>query len=96
MQNDSSIPAITRRRSQIINDPVNHPSHYADGEIECIDAIRVATEDLSGFEGMLTGNAIKYLWRFHKKAKPVEDLEKAVWYLNKLIDYLKEKGETAV
>ena len=69
--------------SKSTTDPVNHPSHYI-GAIECIDAIKAATEHLSGFEGMCTGNAIKYLWRWKKK-NGVEDLKKAVWYINRLI-----------
>jgi hypothetical protein len=63
-------------------DNVN-PDHYK-GAIECIDAIKVATEHLNGFEGVCTGNAIKYLWRWKKK-NGVEDLKKAVWYINRLI-----------
>ena len=67
-------------------DNVNHPSHYA-GAIECIDAIKVATKNLDGFEGVCTGNAIKYLWRWKKK-NGVEDLKKAAWYINRLITTL--------
>jgi hypothetical protein len=58
-----------------MSDNVNHPSHYTAGKIECIDAIEAATEDLTGFEGMLTGNTLKYLWRWKKK-NGVEDLKK--------------------
>lgn len=73
------------------HDPVNHPAHYASGSIECIDAIKVATEGLPGFEGMCIGNAIKYLWRYRLKGKPVQDLEKAIWYINRAIQELKKK-----
>ncbi len=66
-------------------DPVNHPSHYADGAIECIDAIEAALSQ-EEFQGMLKGNVLKYLWRSQKKGKPLEDLQKARWYLNKLIE----------
>ena len=66
------------------NDKVN-PLHYKKGDIECIDAIRAATVGKSGFEGYLVGNVIKYLWRFEDKGG-VEDLKKASWYLNKLIE----------
>jgi len=62
---------------------VNHPSHYTQGGIECIDAIKAATEGLNGFEGYCTGNAIKYLWRWKHK-NGVEDLKKAHWYIKKL------------
>lgn len=70
-------------------DNVNHPSHYTSGDIECIDAIKEATKHLSGFEGFLTGNCIKYLWRWRHK-NGLEDLNKTIWYCNKLI---KEVGE---
>ena len=66
-------------------DMVNHPSHYNQGGIECIDAIEAATHNLSGLEAFCTGNAIKYLWRWKEK-NGVEDLDKAIWYINKLKD----------
>lgn len=66
-------------------DNVNHPSHYTRGKVECIDALEAATVDLQGIEAVCTANAIKYLWRWKKK-NGVEDLEKARWYINKLID----------
>ena len=65
-------------------DMVNHPPHYTQGDIECIDAIKAATKGLNGFEGYCTGNAIKYLWRWKYKSG-VEDLKKAYWYIRKLI-----------
>lgn len=71
------------------NDPVNHPNHYTDGGIECIDAIR-ASMTTDEFRGMLKGNAMKYLWRYRLKGNPVQDLEKAAWYLNRLIELEKE------
>ena len=70
-----------------IMDMVNSPSHYNEFGIECIDAIQAATEE--GFEYYLQGNIIKYLWRYRYK-NGVEDLEKAKWYLEKLI---KIKGD---
>ena len=69
-------------------DNVNHPSHYTKGSIECIDAIE-SSMDSSDFAGYLKGNILKYLWRYKSKNFPVEDLEKARWYLNKLIDFEK-------
>lgn len=67
------------------DDPIN-PSHYKDSPIECIDAIQASMDDRS-FIGYLKGNVIKYIWRYEKK-NGVEDLEKARWYLNKLIEQL--------
>jgi hypothetical protein len=69
----------------IIGDTVNHPAHYTDGKIEVIDFI----ED-KGLN-FHRGNAVKYIARAGKKDpnKEVEDLEKAVWYLQREIDRLK-------
>jgi len=64
-------------------DVVNSPAHYNQAGIECIDAIAAATDD--GFEHYLQGNIIKYLWRYRYK-NGIEDLKKAQWYLNKLIE----------
>lgn len=68
-------------------DMVNSPSHYTQGSIECIEAIEQVVKDLDGMEAMCTGNAIKYLWRWKHK-NGVEDLKKAVWYLQRMIDNL--------
>ena len=65
------------------SDPVN-PSHYKQGEIECIDALAAATADLKGIDAVCTANAIKYLWRWKQKGG-IEDLRKARWYIDKLI-----------
>tara|TARA_R100000805_G_C3601939_1_gene102577 strand:- start:403 stop:615 length:213 start_codon:yes stop_codon:yes gene_type:complete len=65
-----------------MTDNVNHPPHYKQGEIECIDAIKSALGD--SFKFYLQGNAMKYLWRHQHKGKIVEDLDKAIWYINKL------------
>lgn len=66
---------------------VNHPSHYNQGKVECIDAIEAATAGLTGSEAFCTGSAIKYLWRWKQK-NGAEDLEKAKWYLEKLLEGL--------
>jgi hypothetical protein len=62
-------------------DPVNHPSHYAVNGLECIDVI----ESLG--LGFHLGNALKYLWRAGRKdkAKTVEDLKKARFYIDREI-----------
>ena len=67
------------------SDPVNRPSHYTEGGIECIDAIK-ASMSTESFLGFLKGNVQKYMWRYEKKVAPVEDLKKAQWYLSKLIE----------
>jgi hypothetical protein len=66
-------------------DPVERPSHYTTGSIECIDAIKAATTQ-EEFEGFLRGNVLKYLWRCNLKSNKTEDLNKARWYLNRLIE----------
>ena len=64
-------------------DVVNSPSHYNQAGVECIEAIAAATDD--GFEYYLQGNIIKYIWRYRYK-NGIEDLKKAQWYINKLIE----------
>ena len=73
-------------------DMVNSPPHYNQTGIECIHAISAATGD--GFKHYLQGNILKYLWRFDYKEKPVEDLEKAKWYLDKLIEEVMADGKS--
>ena len=68
-------------------DYVNHPSHYTVGGIECIEAMRASMTE-EAFKGYLKGCAQKYLWRYEKKDNPKQDIEKAIWYLNKLKDEL--------
>lgn len=65
-------------------DTVNHPEHYTNGEIECIDAIRAALT-AEQYAGYLRGNILKYLWRFDRKGG-AEDLRKARKYLEWLIE----------
>jgi len=57
------------------NDPVNHPPHYTNhpSGIECIEITR--------HMGFNLGNAIKYIWRADLKGNSIQDLEKAIWYL---------------
>lgn len=66
------------------DDPVNHPSHYTSGGIECLEAIK-ASMDVQGFADFLKGQVIKYVWRYQLKGKPLEDLKKARFYLDRLI-----------
>ena len=73
------------------NDVVNHPNHYTHGSIECIDAIEAALGP-EGFMAFLRGNIIKYNWRCKHK-HGLEDIEKARWYVNKLIDTMRTKAE---
>lgn len=64
---------------------VDHPSHYNEGKIECIDAM-VETFGKTSVQDFCVLNAFKYIWRYKHKGKPKEDIEKAVWYLNKYLN----------
>lgn len=71
-----------------MTDNVNHPSHYkTNNGLETIDVIRAFTEDLKGVEAVDTSQVIKYICRWKKK-NGLEDLKKARWYLNDLIDWV--------
>lgn len=72
------------------NGNVNHPAHYTQGGIECIEAMKAATVGKEGFEAVLVGNIIKYLWRYESKGG-IEDVEKAMWYLARLHKELVDK-----
>ena len=71
------------------NDAVQHPAHYTQGGVECIDAIR-ASMTADGFCDYCKGNIIKYIWRWRDKGG-VEDLRKASVYLDWLINAADEK-----
>ena len=76
----------------VVNDPVNHPSHYQGNGVECIDCIASAVSGLDGFHGFCAGNAIKYIFRFSHK-NGVEDLRKAEWYIDRLIKAIPGRHE---
>lgn len=69
-------------------DMVNHPPHYTHGGVECIDAIRAALGE-EGYRAFLRGTVTKYLWRMMHKGSPLQDAEKALWYLGRLVESLK-------
>lgn len=68
-------------------DMINHPPHYTQGGIECIDAMRAALSP-EQYKGYLKGAAFKYLWRLDHKGNAEENAEKAIWYLKKLREVL--------
>ena len=76
-----------------MHDPVNSPQHYASGAIECIEAIE-ASMNPEAFKGFLKGNIQKYVWRYEAKGG-VESLQKAQWYLQRLIDLVKIEEDQA-
>ena len=81
------LQAFSRDKVETPDDPVQHPAHYTTGKIECIDYIE--DKEL----GFHLGNAVKYITRAGRKdpARTVEDLEKAVWYIQRKIELLKEE-----
>lgn len=78
-------------RNKATIDNVNHPAHYNTGNIEVINYIK---DKLSydEFTGYLTGNILKYISRYKHK-NGIEDLKKAQWYLNYLINYMIDTEE---
>lgn len=77
---------IANPNKSVVDDPVNHPSHYTYGTIECIDYIEDKNLDFC------LGNAVKYITRAGHKADAVEDLKKAIFYINRKIDQLQRSG----
>lgn len=70
------------------NDSVNHPNHYTQGGIECIEAIK-ASMFPGGFQDYCKGNILKYIWRWRQKGG-IEDLKKARVYLDWMITSAEE------
>ena len=73
-------------------DMVNHPPHYTQGKIECIEVIKYINDKLhtEGYEGYCLGNFIKYIWRCNLK-NGWEDIDKATFYLNGLLTEQRKK-----
>lgn len=77
-----------RHRDESLKDPlkddlVNHPSHYTNGDIECIDAIKSALTP-EEFRGYCKGSTLAYVWRERHKGGD-QDIHKANWFLNRLV-----------
>ena len=64
-------------------DMVNHPPHYKAYPLENLEVIK-GSMNFDEYAGFLKGNALKYLYRYRTKGKPVQDLEKAIFYINEL------------
>lgn len=71
-------------------DMVNHPAHYNQYPCEVIDIEKVAIKDLKGLSAFCLGNAIKYVLRSPFKGSMKQDLEKARWYITRLIEELED------
>ena len=78
--------ALKKEAEKPKKDMINHPPHYTQGEIECIEAIKYINDKLhtEGYEGYCLGNFIKYIWRCNFK-NGWEDIDKAIFYLNELL-----------
>lgn len=73
---------------EIDDEMVSHPPHYqSKNGIECIDVIEAFTSDLKGIEAVCTANVIKYVCRWKHK-NGLQDLNKAEWYLKRLINHV--------
>lgn len=76
-------------KSNTTTDMVNQPPHYiSETGLEVIDIIEAFTADLKGVEAVCTGNILKYICRWKHK-NGLQDLEKAEWYLKRLIENVK-------
>lgn len=75
-----------------MDEMVSHPKHHQSKTgLEVIDVIEAFTFDLNGIEATDTGNIIKYICRWKKK-NGLEDLKKAEWYLNHLINHIEKEN----
>ena len=72
---------------------VSHPAHYQAGGIEVIDVIKAFTKDLNGIKATDTGNIIKYACRWNAKGKPIQDVEKIIWYATHLLRELQAEEQ---
>lgn len=70
------------------------PDYYSKGEIDCYEALESALGS-TYYEGFLAGNVIKYLWRYRDK-NGAEDLKKAKWYLDSLIEWVERSHDEEI
>lgn len=76
------------------HDPVNHPPHYTQSPVECIEVIEYVTFGYPPEIRYHIGNVIKYLWRAPLKNNLEQDLRKAVWYMERAINHQNKTRET--
>ena len=91
IDDDGNATTFRTSRFEVLEDDadmVHHPSHYNYKSLECQDIISIMTEGLEGEEAYCLGCAIKYLYRYPKKGKPIEDLQKAKTYIDMIIEKL--------
>ena len=89
----AAIDAADKPATPTANDPVNHPSHYTTGGIECIDALNSMMQGYKTADtGALAWQIVKYIWRAPLKGNMAQDLDKAKFYLCRLIAKAKANG----
>lgn len=92
MQNDQQAKADA---GKLEIDMVNHPAHYTAGNVECIDALESMSMGYhDAVQAALAWQVVKYIWRSPLKGKQLEDLQKAQFYLNRLIERVKYEDQT--
>ena len=84
---------VYKNMDENVPDMVNHPQHYTQGGIECIDALKAATVGKRGIEAVCVANVIKYLWRYEEK-NGIEDIRKAKFYIERLLKELEESQQS--
>ena len=80
---------VYKNMDENVPDMVNHPQHYTQGGIECIECIKAAVTNKVGIEAVCVANVIKYLFRYEEK-NGIEDVRKAKWYIERLLKELEE------
>lgn len=87
--------ALPAKEEEPKYDMVNHPSHYTQGGIECIDALTaMVTPYKDTVAATLAWQVVKYLWRHPFKFNPLEDVKKARFYLDRLIAHWEKKEKS--
>lgn len=80
-------------KMEINNDAVNHPNHYTNRSMEAIDIIEMIIDiEKNPKVSYAMSNVLKYMLRFRAKGKPIEDMKKARWYLDRMIKHLEEEN----
>jgi hypothetical protein len=74
-----------------MNDAVNHPKHYTSHPARCACGEGIECIQVTEHMGFNLGNAIKYIWRADLKASAIEDMKKAIWYINREISKREKK-----
>jgi|TARA_B100001750_G_scaffold248389_1_gene279034 hypothetical protein len=80
---------IPKHKGDPVFDSVNKPKHYNNGQVEAIDYIKQQLGE-TGITVYYEGSVLKYLHRWKYKTNPIEDLKKARWYLDRLIETVEE------